>query len=162
MTCWEERVTLTKQDEFEALFRSLIERHTPALTAHLRELLRTPPPPEMEVLLFVIFSEWRDFPIEAGVYNREETEVYFKAPFYGRILKRKFIPSGAIDQAAFEDAGVATFETGAVIIAEWFGDCWHEAGGERFPVPAFIEHHDRFEAYDLRRRCWVEDEDMWK
>jgi hypothetical protein len=116
----------------------------------------------MEVLLFVIFSDWDEYPIQASAYNRQATEVYFKAPFYGQMIPRgRLIPEGAIDQEAFENEGIATFETGAVVTAEWFGECWHQAGGKRFPVPAFIEHHDSSEAYDLRQRRWVKDKDIW-
>ena len=27
-------------------------------------------------------------------------------------------------------------------MAEWFGECWHEAGGAAFPRPAYISLHD--------------------
>jgi hypothetical protein len=155
--------TLTKLKEFKVLFRALIDRHTPALTARLRTLVQTPPPPAMEVLLFVIFSDWDEYPIQASAYNRQATEVYFKAPFYGQMLpRRKLILKDAIDQEAVENEGIATFETGAVVTAEWFGKCWHQAGGNCFSVPAFIQHHDHCEAYDLRRRRWVKDTDIWE
>jgi hypothetical protein len=150
-------------EEFEFLFRSLIERHTPALTARLRELVGTPPPPGTEVVLFVIFSEWDRFPIEVGAFNRHIEEVASEGPFCGRLLEGvEFIPAGAVDQEAFENAVVATYEAGAVVTAEWFGECWHAAGGTRFPVPAFIEHHDDAAAYDLRERNWVEEEGIWE
>jgi hypothetical protein len=122
----------------------------------------TPPPLGTEILLFVIFSEWDRFPVEMGAYNRQIEELTFEGPFYGRVLEGiEFIPSGAIDQAKFEDDGIATYESGAVVIAEWFGDCWHAAHGRRFPVPAFIEHHDSADAYDLHARCWGEEESIW-
>ncbi len=152
-----------RQDEFESLFRSLIERHTPALTARLRELIWTPPPPGTEVLLFVIWSRWDTFPIEVGAYDLDIHELTSKPPFCGELLQAMpFIPEGAIDQEAFENDGVRTFETGAMVIVQWFGECWHTAGGGRFPVPVFIEHHDAAEAYDLRERCWIEEESIWE
>jgi hypothetical protein len=154
---------MDRQEEFEALFRSLIERHTPALTDRLRELVSTPPPAGMEVLLFVIFSDWKSFPIQAGAFNRRITEVSFEPPFCGPLLEGvEFIPLGAIDQEAFENDGVATYESGAVVAAEWFGECWHAAGGDLYPLPAFIEHHDAADAYDLARQCWIEEESIWE
>jgi hypothetical protein len=154
---------LDRLEEFEALFRSLIARHTPTLTGRLRELVNTSPPPGTEVLLFVIFSEWDTFPIEVGTYDRHIREVSAEAPFYGKVLEGvELIPAGAIDQKEFETDGVATFEAGAVVTAEWFGECWHAAGGARFPAPAFIEHHDAADAYDLRERRWVEEATIWE
>jgi hypothetical protein len=151
------------QDTFEALFRAVIERHSPELTKWLRMLVETPPPPGIEVLLFVIFSEWERFPVEVGAYNRQLEEVTTSAPFYGSVLEAvEFIPEGAIDHEAYESAGVATYEAGAVVIAEWLGQCWQAANGGRFPFPAFVEHHDAAEAYDLQDQCWVDEASIWE
>jgi hypothetical protein len=60
------------------------------------------------------------------------------APFHGRVLPTSagpLIPDGAIDQDGYEEAGVRTFESGARVLAEWFGECWHAAGEASFPLP---------------------------
>lgn len=90
-------------------------------------------------------------------------EVYFESPFSGLLLADvgKLIPTDAIDQDAYEKAGVATFESGAEVMAEWFGECWHEAGGKEFPIPVYANHHDRERYYDLRLLRWVPDSDIW-
>jgi hypothetical protein len=83
-------------------------------------------------------------------------EVYFEQPFSGGLLEDagRLIPAGAIKQDAYEEAGVGTFESGAKVLAEWFGECWHAAGGASFPIPAYINLHDRSEYYELRSRRW--------
>lgn len=70
------------------------------------------------------------------------------------------IPQGAIDQDRYESAGVATFESGARVLAEWFGECWHAAGGAKFPLPAYINLHDSSRYYDLHARRWVKHTDL--
>ena len=66
-----------------------------------------------------------------------------------------------IEKDAYEDVGVATFESGARIMAEWFGECWHAAGGAKYPIPAYINLHDSSRYFDLRKRRWVRDADIW-
>lgn len=56
---------------------------------------------------------------------------------------------------------MATLESGARVLAEWFGECWHAAGGAAFPVPAYISLHDSSRYFDLRARRWVRGSDIW-
>jgi hypothetical protein len=51
--------------------------------------------------------------------------------------------------------------TGARVLAEWFGECWHEAGGRSFPIPAYIHHHDRSQYFRLGTKRWVKESDVW-
>jgi hypothetical protein len=55
---------------------------------------------------------------------------------------------------------VATFESGARVLAEWFGECWHKAGGAAFPLPAYINLHDVSRYFDLHARRWVRAADV--
>lgn len=153
-----------RQEAFEREFRGLIERHRHALVQELRTLVTTPPPPEVKVLSFEIFSYWDVFPVQVfAMDDASPDEVYYEPPFSAGILEDagELIPDGAIDQDAYEDDGVPTFETGARALAEWFGECWHEAGGGGFPLPAYIGHHDRSAQYDLKGRKWVDQSDIW-
>ena len=53
-------------------------------------------------------------------------------------------------------------EDGSIkILADWFGECWHRAGGATFSLPAYVCQHDDIESFDLRRRVWVDDEEKW-
>jgi hypothetical protein len=97
-------------------------------------------------------------------------EVYFDPPFYGEILPNSgdLIPRDrssedrwAIDQDGYEDAGIDTFESGARVLAEWLGECWHTSGGAGFPIPVYVNHHDRSSYYELRVQRWVEESDVW-
>lgn len=159
------------QAEFDREFRGHIERFTEPLVAALRKLIATPLPPspsdeggwEFEVLSFEVYSDWTDFPIRVFAMDRNASDdVYYVAPFSGPILPKagRLIPRGAIDQDRYEMAGVATFESGARVLAEWFGECWHAAGGTKFPLPAYIHHHDRSLYFDLHSRQWVNDTDI--
>lgn len=153
-----------RQKEFERDFRGHIERHRPALLKALGRIISTKLPAVVKVLSFEVFSHWDEFPVNVfAMDNQAPNEVYFKAPFSGELLKRvgALIPEGAIDQDAFEDDGVATYETGARVLAEWFGKCWYEAGGAKFPIPAYIGHHDSSAQYDLRKKRWVKFSEIW-
>lgn len=146
------------QTAFEREFRGYIERFTDPLVAALRNLIATELSGKFEVLSFKMQSDWRQFPVNAFAMDREAiNEVYFKPPFSGRILPKSgpLIPKGAIDQDSYEDGGVATFESGARVLAEWFGECWHAAGGAAFPLPAYINLHDSSRYFDLRARRWI-------
>jgi hypothetical protein len=154
-----------RQKAFDAEFRGHVERFTPKLVPALRRITSATPPPVVKIQLFVIQSDWGEFPVHAfAMDDASPDEVSFKRPFYGKVLKgrEKLVPQGAIDQDAYEDAGVDTFESGARVLAEWFGECWESAGGSRFPIPAYIHHHDRPSYYDLRRKRWVKESQVWK
>src|SRR5260370_15093548 len=97
-------------------------------------------------------ADWRNFPVYLfAMDDAAPNEVYFKPPFNGTLLPDagELIPTGAIDQDAYEDEGVATFESGARIMAEWFGECWHAARGAQVPIPAYIHLPDSVRHFAL-------------
>jgi hypothetical protein len=144
--------------KFDRAFRGHIEQFTQPLVAALRKLIGAKLPRELEVLSFEIEADWRSFPVYAFAMDREAVnEVYFKPPYKGPILPKSgpLIPKGAIDQDRYEEGGVATIESGARVLAEWFGECWHAAGGATFPLPAYINLHDSSRYFDLQARRWV-------
>jgi hypothetical protein len=147
------------QSTFNREFREHIERFREPLVVILRKLIATPlPVGEFEVLSFEMQADWRDFPVYAFAMDREAVnEEYFEPPFNGKVLPKAgpLVPKGAIDQDRYEEAGVATFEGGARVLAEWFGECWHAAGGAAFPLPAYIKLHDSSRYFDLHARQWV-------
>jgi hypothetical protein len=155
---------VSRQKEFDREFRGQIERFTEALVKALRVIVSTPVPPVVKVLSFEMQSDWRDFPVYAfAMDDAAPNEVYFKRPFNGLVLPRSkaLVRRGAIDQDAYEDAGIDTYVSGARALAEWFGECWHATGGAKFSIPAYINHHDSSRFYDLRKRKWVRDTDIW-
>jgi hypothetical protein len=154
---------VSKQKAFDREFREQIERFTPELVSALRTITETKPPPVVKVLSFEIQADWRYFPVYAFAMDEEAlNEVYFKRPFKGPLLPDagELVPEGAIDQDAYEEAGVATFESGAGVLAEWFAECWHAAGGAQFPIPAYINLHDSSQYFDVRTRKWVRASDI--
>jgi hypothetical protein len=151
------------QAAFDREFRGYIERFSRPLVAALRKLIAAELPGAFEVLSFEMQADWRHFPVYAFAMDRQAlNEVYFEPPFKGPVLPDAgpLIPKGAIDQDRYEDAGVATFESGTRVLAEWFGECWHAAGGARFPLPAYINLHDSSRYFDLRARRWVRATDV--
>jgi hypothetical protein len=154
----------SRQAAFEREFRGHVERFAPALVAALRKLIAARRPAVVKVLAFEMQADWRIFPVHAFAMDDESSdEVYFKRPFYGPVLPDagELIPAGAIDQDGYEKDSVATFESGARVLAEWFGECWHAAGGSDYPIPAYISLHDSSRYFDLRARRWVQDSDIW-
>jgi hypothetical protein len=152
------------EEIFDREFRQQIERHTPTLVSALRAIVTTTPPPGVKILAFEIEPDWREFPVYIFAMDDEApNEVYFDPPFSGVLLKDsgELIATGAIDQDRYEKDGVATFERGAQVLAEWFGECWHLAGGAAFPLTAYINLHDCSRYYDLRALRWVRDSDIW-
>lgn len=147
------------QAAFDREFRGHLERFTEPVVTALRALVSAPLPGEFEVLSFEQQADWRHFPVRAFAMDRAAIdEMYYEPPFCGRVLPASagpLVPKGAIDQGRYEDAGVATFESGARVLAEWFGECWHAAGGAAFPLPAYINLHDSSLHYDLHARRWV-------
>ncbi len=153
----------SRQAAFDREFRGHIERFTEPLVVALRTIVPATPPAVVKVLSFEVQADWRDFPVYAFAMDEEAlNEVYFKPPFNGPVLPDlgELIPHGAIDQDQYEAAGVATFESGARVLAEWFGECWHAAGGVTFPIPAYINLHDSSRYFDLRTRRWVRAADI--
>lgn len=149
------------QTEFDKEFRSHIERFTESVVASLKKLVNTEiPVGEFEVLSFEIQADWRYFPVRAFAMDREAVdEEYDEPPFCGKVLPNStepLIPPSAIDQDYYEANGVGTFERGARVLAEWFGECWHTAGGLNFPLPTYINLHDSSHYYDLHALQWVE------
>ncbi len=154
----------SRQKEFDREFLKHISRLTPALVSDLRTIVTSTPPSIVKILVFEMESDWRGFPVHLFAMDDEfPSEVYFEPPFSGPILPNsgRLIPDGAIDQDSYERDGVDTFESGARVMAEWFGECWHEAGGASFPIPASINHHDSSRYFDLRQRRWVRESDIW-
>jgi hypothetical protein len=153
-----------RQAAFDREFLGHIEKFTPRLVSALRKIITVKVPSVVKILAFEMQPDWRDFPVYAfAIDDKAPNEVYFEPPFCGKVLPDtgELIPDGAIDQDAYEKAGVATFESGARVMAEWFGECWHASGGASFPIPAYINLHDSSRFFDLRARRWVRDSDVW-
>lgn len=144
---------------FDREFRELIERFSEPLVTVLGILVKTPlPADKFEVLSFEIQSDWQDFPVFVFAMDREAiNEKYFDPPFKCKLLPNSgpLVPKGGIDQNWYETTGVATFESGARVLAEWFGECWHAASGSKFPLPAYINLHDSSRYFDLHNQRWV-------
>jgi hypothetical protein len=154
----------TRQETFDREFRAHIERHRSALISALRTITTATPPAEVKLLAFEIQPYWDEFPVYLHAMDDESPdETYYEPPFSDRLLEDagELIPDGAIDQDSYEDAGVATIESGARVLARWFGECWHAAGGASFPLPAYINLHDSSSYYDLRSSRWVKNSDIW-
>ena len=147
-----------RQQAFDREFRGQIERFTQRLITALRRIVTTPVPPVVKVLAFEMQADWGNFPVYAfGMDVKSLDEAYFEPPFNGHVLPDagELVPDGAIDQDGYEMAGIATYESGARVMAVWFGECWHAAGGALFSIPTYIHLHDDLDYFDLRTRLWV-------
>lgn len=152
------------QAAFDREFRGHLERFTQPLGVALRKMIATPVPAVVKVQVFEISSWWGRFPVQAfAMDDASPDEVYFKRPFSGAVLpgKKVLVPRGAIDQDAYERAGVATFESAAKLVAKWFHEHWRKAGGATFPIPAYIRHSGRSRYLNLRNGRWVDGDSIW-
>ena len=152
------------QAAFDREFSKYLKPLGQPLVTELQKFMQTPVPPEVGVQLFVVHSDWSFFPVHAFAMDKESPdEVYFESPFYGAILPdvAEIVPEDGINQDEYELNGIATFETGAHVLCEWFGKCWHKAGCAAFPIPAYIHHHDRDAHFDLKAQKWVGQRDIW-
>ena len=153
-----------RQADFDREFRGHLDRLTKPLVSELRAILKAKPPLLVKILSFEMQADWRNFPVYAfAMDDKAPNEVYFELPFKGPLLPDagQLIPDGAIDQDAYEDDDIATYESGARVLAEWFGECWHTAGGANYRLPAYINLHDSSRYFDLRARRWIRDSDIW-
>lgn len=147
-------------ERFDRIFNDYLKPHTNALVLELRVIAATPPSPNAGAIGFCQDADWDRFPVYAYVVDaalrRELVEPW---PYESQLLSavRPLVPDEAIDEDAYEQAGVRTIERGARLLAEWFGECWHKAGGASFPLPAFIHLHDSNRYYDLRAKRWVKE-----
>lgn len=142
----------SRQQQFEREFRGQIGRLAGPVVSALRGITEASLSDEIGVLSFVIHSRGSSFPVFVHAMDSvSPDEVYFDPPFSGEVLvgAGPLIPPGAIDRDGYEADGVATYEVGARVLAEWFGECWHEVGGASFPIAAHISHHDQDAYYDL-------------
>ena len=155
----------SRQKAFDREFRPYLDRHTAALVAALRNVITSPVPPVVKVLVFETQADWEEFPVNVfAMDDASPKEVYYESPFNDTLLPGvgPLVPDGAIDQDGYEEDGVATFESGARLMAVWFGECWHTADGGKFSIPAYIHLHDDSDYFDLGARRWVKDTAIWR
>ena len=146
-------------DSFEREFRAHLDRHTPALVSALRVVATTAPIPGASSVAYWIKPDWREFPARTIAIDEGWPDgILIDMSLVGRAVLEgagEMVPAGAIDQDAYEAAGIATDEAAARVLAEWFGECWHAAGGGQFPSPAYLISGDGSSYYDLRTGGWA-------
>jgi hypothetical protein len=69
------------------------------------------------------------------------------------------IPESVIYDPKYEIMGLDTWAITSELFRDWFADCWKQAGGTAFPIPALLAHHDSSYAFDLTRRIEVKHDD---
>lgn len=47
------------------------------------------------------------------------------------------------------------------VFADWFSQCWAEAGGASLNLPSYFVFHDEYKSYDLKNNQWIDDEEKW-
>src|SRR5262249_34082122 len=100
----------SEQADFEREFRGQIERFAPSVVAALRAIITAKRPPAVKILSFEIQADWRKFPVYAfALDDKAQNESCFEPPFKGALLPDvgALIPKDAINQAAYQKAGVA-------------------------------------------------------
>jgi hypothetical protein len=147
-------------DSFAREFRGHLNRHTRALESALRAVATAAPIPGASTVAYWIKPDWREFPVRTiAIADGWPDDILIDmSSLFREVVEGagEMVPDGAIDRGAYEAAGVPTDEAAARVVAEWFGECWHAAGGAEFPWPAFLMWGDDGSSYyDLQTRRWA-------
>ncbi|MFC7440440.1 hypothetical protein [Laceyella putida] len=67
----------------------------------------------------------------------------------------------SIDNIGWDDVGEDDdFYVAEYAMIDWIADCWLDAGGMDWPLPAYIGFHDSGRVFDLREREWIDEQLM--
>jgi hypothetical protein len=153
------------ESQFRLLMNLQLARHEDIAKEAIANILKTPVPDDVKILLFETQSDWYSIPIVAfSMDDASPDEVYFDEPFSGFLIDGggpALVIEDAIDQDKFEDAGIDTFDITHEMIAGWFASIWKECGGDQFARPAYIGAHDRDAFVDLRSGTACTSGDIW-
>lgn len=56
---------------------------------------------------------------------------------------------------------IQLYELASKFIVEWFTDRFHQAGGVSFPYDCYLMWHDDGAAFDMKKRVWVDTEQLY-
>jgi hypothetical protein len=59
------------------------------------------------------------------------------------------------------DLSTAQSKALAPAIISWFSECWDQAGGAKFGLPAYVFQHDSLRSFGLRKKVWIADSKKW-
>ncbi len=159
---------MTRNDldsQFRSLLKGQLARHENIVQDAIANILKTPVPDEVKVLLFETQSDWDTIPIVVfSMDDASPDEVYYDEPFSGFLIDGggpELVVEDAIDQDKFEDAGIDTFDISHEMIARWFASIWKTCGGDQFTRPAYVGAHDRDAFIDLRSGAACTSVDIW-
>jgi hypothetical protein len=157
-------------EEYRAFVRENLERHTAALTAQLRDILALRFHPDVVLLDFEVFHDGlaEELPVRGFFMDRSNNEVFSDDPaLTGSSLDLlpdipHIIPESEKPRLQAIEAAEADIDTISIEAAEiiaWFAHCWTAAGGQDFPLPAYICRHDDITSFDLKQQKWLPDEE---
>ncbi|MFN7892368.1 MAG: hypothetical protein ACK5OC_18875 [Pirellula sp.] len=154
------------ESQFRSLFSEQLVRHENLVSEAIGNILKTPVPEEVKVLLFETQYDWYKIPIVAfAMDDASPDETYFDEPFSGFLIDGggpELIAEDAIDQDKFYDGGIDTSDLTHELLAIWFASIWKRSGGEGFKIPAYIGAHDRDAFIDLRTGIKCTAADIWR
>jgi hypothetical protein len=148
--------------QYKAIIRGHLEQLREKLVVALSEIASAEQPADMYLL---------DFEAQPGGFSDEFPVVYFPMDRYltqlelGKPLLPEIhstIPEAILEHNNFEAAGVDTWDVAFKVLAEWFAECWKQAGGLNCQYPAYICKHDSIgDSYDLRANRWAPYVEKW-
>jgi hypothetical protein len=151
--------------EFRKALTSQIQQHEKLVADAIANILSSPIPEEVKLLMFETQSDWSTIPIVAfAMDDASPDETYYDEPFSGFLIDDggpELVPDGAIDQDKYEDNDIDTYDITHAVLADWFASVWNKCGGRKFGIPAYIGAHDRDVFIDLRTGAKCSASDIW-
>jgi hypothetical protein len=135
-------------DEFLAIYRSHLDRHSTGLVEEIRRLLqRTDVSPDVTDCEIQVFpDEYGDGYASVCMYfNGRERLVRKNDPSLYCGASVRF--ANSVRDLPLYDRDAYDFETRDVTVRcviDWFMDCWRVAGGEDYRYPVVITGHDGY------------------
>lgn len=151
------------ESDYRKLVREHLQRLSTLAVAQLSEVLAQPVPAEAAVLdvevsagngffdglpvsLFFMTSDGGAQLSDSVPLLRDGTVARWPAQLRQRLL--------ALDESGTFDGGPLE----AAELLDWFPTVWDLAGGQRYPLRAYLCFHDDDRSFDLKAKTWVSDD----
>jgi hypothetical protein len=157
--------TVMDKDELRRSLEQQVQDHLSQLTdrliSELRPIVTKTQPQDTYLLDFEVHADGfgDSFPVYWDPFDAELTQLPGRTDLLADIPYT--IPPEIIDSEEYDDMGIDAWNIAFRMLAPWFAECWHAAGGLDCAYPAYICQHDDVESFDLKQRTWISDDEKW-
>ena len=161
-------------ESYRATIQENLEKHTAMFVGELNKIMSYRFDPDVDLLDFTIYTDTRCCEISIMMFSMAEdaNEVFSEdrtsSNFAGSI---EVLPTVAYHPlpdhqlhdfwAFYEKNEAELVSKEQQIFTDWFIECWDNAGGSAFHMPAYFEFHDEGSSYDLQNNRVIDSEEKW-